>query len=114
MVVCGKATTGLAMKDIYEIVVNPFKDPNIGLDKWYAFTTDHIERMRSNNPAGIFTTRLQATAAALEVLKGGSVEHNLQFGERKASKLRKKAFRKSLAASIGKIHAAVIGTYGPR
>lgn len=101
------------MRDLSRFLDNPFDDPGVSLDELVAFTTDHVGRMTANNPGGIFTARLAATATALAGVEDSTTDDQVKAGLRKARKLAKDAFRKSLPASVAMIHAVVVAKYGP-
>jgi len=82
------------------------------LDKFLAFTTDHLERMRSDDAGGLLATRIAATAAALEAVNSHAIADMSTLGQRKARKAMMRSFRKALPANIAAISGVVIGKYG--
>ncbi len=81
--------------------------------KLIAFTTDHLQRMISNNPGGALSARIMDTEGALDVMRNFISEDLTKLGLRKARKMTKKAFRKALPNSVAKIMGAVVAQYGP-
>jgi hypothetical protein len=100
------------MRNLSRTLENPFDDPNIGLNKLLAFTTDHRQRMLANNDSGELTARITATTSALDLLQEMAGGDQTQLGQRKARKQSKNAFREALPAKVGKVIAAVEARYG--
>ncbi|MCX6900187.1 MAG: hypothetical protein NT105_16005 [Verrucomicrobia bacterium] len=100
------------MKNLHYFLENPFDDPGISLAELAAFTTDHIQRMISNNATGDFTDRITATQSALGLVDTKAVGDLTQLGVREGSKQAKNEYRKALPAGVAKIAGVVIGQYG--
>jgi hypothetical protein len=104
----------LLMKDLHSILENPFDPSESGMNKSLAFTTDHLQKMISNNPGGFLTARIAATSAALAAVQSFATTDETKLAIRKARKASKDMFRKSLPASITKLHAAVVAKFGAK
>ena len=102
-----------SMIDLHKFLINPFDDPRISMDELLAYTTDHYQRLLANNPGGAFTARLSATDDALAAVSDAFTDDQTKFGLRKARKLAKGNFRKTLPENVGKIYGSVIGKFGP-
>ena len=102
------------MKDLHSYFENPFGEPSYGLGKLMAFTAHHLVSLRENNAGGIYDGRIAATGAALAAVHSAGADDDTHLGKRKASKQVKRAFRKSLPASIGTIALALTVKYGER
>lgn len=100
------------MKDLHSYLASPFRTPPYGVGKLLAFTTDHLGRLRENNAGGIYDGRIAATQSALAALNAASGGDEMKFGVRKMNKMKKRAFRKSLPAEIGKIYLGVVSKFG--
>jgi hypothetical protein len=73
-----------------------------------------LDKLRENNPGGIYDGRITATNAALQAVNSAFVDDGTHLGRRKTSKQAKREFRKSLPANIGKIALALNVKYGER
>lgn len=91
----------------------PFDDEKISLAALLAFSTDHLQRMISNNPGGELNTRITATQSALDLVVNCVTDDTTKFGIRRARKLAKENFRETLPKAVNKIIAAVVAHYGP-
>lgn len=102
------------MKDISGYMDNPFASAHYGLPSLMAFATDHYQRLKANNPGGIWDARIAATAAALADINSTETNHLMGLGLRKASKAGKAKFRRELRGKLGQIHATMWARYGLR
>jgi len=102
------------MIDLSRFFLNPFTDRCISLGNLYAFTTDHLGRLKAKAPEGLAPDRLAATRSALAALDGTCQDDSRKLGERKTQKLNKQAFRKALPAVIAEVNVAVKAKYGER
>ncbi|MFN7140644.1 MAG: hypothetical protein ACK4UN_15010, partial [Limisphaerales bacterium] len=93
---------------------NPFDDRQISMDELLAFTTDHLQRLTSDNGQGTWTARITATSTALTQLLNLVSSDLNKLGVRKARKMLKDSFRANLSQAIAKIHAAVVAKFGPK
>ena len=100
------------MRNLSRTLENPFDDPDIGLNKLLAFTTDHRQRMLANNDSGELTARITATTSALDLLQEMAGGDQTQLGRRKARKQAKNAFRAALPGKVGQVIAGVEARYG--
>jgi hypothetical protein len=100
------------MKDLEKYLKNPFANRHVGLDKLLAFTADHLSRLESAEPGGVWPARVAATQAALAAVNSGIVSDDDQLGQRKAGKLTKRNFRRALPKRVAAIHVAVQARYG--
>ena len=91
----------------------PFDDEGISLDELISFSTDHLQRMISNNPGALFNARITATNTALGVVESCTTSDQTKLGLRKSAKLSKNLFRDALPNNIARLHAAVVYKYGP-
>ena len=101
------------MRDLHRFLDNPFDDPGISLAELLAFSTDHLQRMISNNAGGDLSARITATASALGLVSDCATDDQTKLGLRKARKMAKDAFRKALPAEVATIVAAAVAKYGP-
>jgi hypothetical protein len=100
------------MRDLHSYFTNPFDDPHISMDELVAFATDHLARLRANNPGTVFAARLTATTTALNGVAGAFTDDKTKLALRKSKKLAKSAFRQALPPAIGKIYGAVMAKFG--
>lgn len=100
------------MRNLSRFLDNPFDDDGIGIAKLIAFTTDHLQRMIANNAGGELSARITATTTSLGLVADCVTDDQTKLGLRKARKMAKDAFRKSIPDSVAKIVAAVIAEYG--
>ena len=98
------------MRDLTRFLDNPFDDRGISVDELLAFTTDHLQRMISNNAGGELSGRITATTSALQLVEDCVTDTKLAI--RKSRKQAKEAFRASLPESIGRIAGAVMNKFG--
>ena len=101
-----------SMRRLTYYLENPFDDPNISIAELAAFTTDHLQRMSANNGGGELSDRITATSQAFSVVEDCVTDDQGRLGLRKARKMVKDDFRKSLPAAVAKIVAAVVAQYG--
>jgi hypothetical protein len=100
------------MRNLSRFLDNPFDDKDISIAELVAFTTDHLERMTANNSGGELSARITATSQSLDVVADCVTDDQGRLGIRKARKMAKDNFRKTLPAAVMKIVAAVIAQYG--
>ena len=100
------------MIDLHKFLINPFDDPKISVDELLAFGTDHLQRMNSNDPDGVFGERITATTTAVTAVGNAFTDDQTKLGVRKARKQAKDAYRTALPGSIAKIAAAVAAEFG--
>jgi len=91
---------------------NPFDDRQISLAELLAFSTDHLQRMITNNPGGALATRITATTSALGLVADCATDDITKLGLRKARKMAKDNYRAALPAAVAKVMAAVTARYG--
>ena len=91
----------------------PFDDIAIGIARLIAFTTDHLQRMISNNIGGELSARIAATTLALAQVTDCVTDDQTRLGIRMARKQSKDDFRASIPENVTKIVAAVIAEFGP-
>jgi hypothetical protein len=103
---------GGTMRDLRKFLENPFDDRNISMAELLAFSTDHLQRMIANNSTGDFTARITATQSALGLVGDNFSDDETKLGLRKARKLAKENFLKTLPASIGRLALQVAAKYG--
>jgi hypothetical protein len=102
------------MKDISGYLVNPFNDPHISLPALFSFTTDHLERMKANNPGGLWDARIAATSSAWIAYGNSDVTDMTKLGVRKGDKRSKRNFRKAMRERLARVYGAMLGHYGVR
>lgn len=100
------------MVDLTNFAKNPFDGSEIGLDRFLAFTTDHLERMRADDAGGLLAARVAATALALEAVNSHTSADSGTLGQRKSRKSMMRSFRKALPGKIADITCVVIGKFG--
>ncbi len=101
------------MRDLSRFLDNPFDDPNVSMDELIAFSTDHLQRMIANNPGALLNTRITATTTALAVVENCTTDDQTKLGLRKARKMAKDTFRKTLPDKVAMCQAVVVAKYGP-
>lgn len=100
------------MKDLHSYFRSPFGTQFYGIGKLHAFSVHHLDRLRDNNPGGIYDGRIAATQSALDALNVALSGDDQKYGERLTSKGRKRDFRKSLTPALSKIYIALQVKYG--
>lgn len=100
------------MINLHRFFMNPFDDDEISMDELLAFSTDHLERLKANNPGGIYAARITATTTAIAGVNTAFSTDESKLGDRKASKQNKNAYRKSLAKKISPLALAVESKFG--
>lgn len=108
----GADSRGHTLRDPHIWLENPFDDPDISMDELLAFTTDHLERMRANNPNGELTARITATESALGLVLQRYQDDDTKLALRKARKMVKDRFRAELPPKVGKLAVKVENQYG--
>lgn len=100
------------MIDLHRFLTNPFNDPGISMAELLAFTTDHLERLKANNPGGLYAARITATTAALLGVGDAFTDDETKLALRKARKQAKNACRDSLPKAVGKIAVQIEAEFG--
>ncbi|HEY6169002.1 MAG TPA: hypothetical protein VI454_13250 [Verrucomicrobiae bacterium] len=100
------------MRNLHHYLENPFDAAGISLAELLAFSTDHLQRMIATDPVE-FAARITATTSALTLVENCFTDDQTKLGLRKARKMVKDDFRKTLPDKVGKILAAVAAKYGP-
>lgn len=100
------------MMDLHRFFQNPFPTGRLGAGKLLAFTTDHLQRLKTGPLAAEFAGRIAATEAALAAVNDSLVADDSKLGGRKGRKQMKRKFRKTLPTTIGKLYGAVLARYG--
>lgn len=100
--------------DLNRFLENPFDDRGISLVEQLSFSSDHLARMIANNPGGILTTRITATASALTLVQNSATDDLTKKAIRRGRKQVKDTFRKTLVERVAMVHGAVVARYGPR
>ncbi len=100
------------MIDLHRFFEVPFDETGLGLDRLIAFTTDHLQRLISNNPGALFNGRINATTTALNAVEACTTDDMSKLGLRKARVQVKDTFREVLPEQVAKIFAAVAARYG--
>ncbi len=102
------------MKKLIYFITNPFKTAQISVVGLIRFTTDLLERFKTQNVEGRLDTRIGATETALEALNTAFTTNVESLGSRKARKIAKNRFRSDLLPAIEKINADLISVFGPQ
>ena len=100
------------MRNLSRFLENPFDDDGIGIAKLIAFSTDCLQRMIANNPSGELSVRITAITSSLGQVTDCVTDDQTKLGVRKARKMAKDAFRKSIPDNVAKIIATVTAEYG--
>lgn len=100
------------MRNLHFYMENPFKAKGISVAELMAFATDDLQRMIANNPGGIFTARIAALQAAINLMLSCMTDDQTKLNVRMAMKQIKKAFRDALPANISKLYVGVQSFYG--
>jgi len=83
------------MRALYKFAFNPFDDRYISLQELISFSSDHIQRMVSNNPNGTdLSDRISATTTTYNTVYDAFSADLAQLGERKLTKSIKNTYRK--------------------
>lgn len=102
-----------SMRDLHVYPTDPFDDPKISMAELLAFTSDHLQRATAN-PFAALTARIAPTNSALAQVTSAFTDDETKLGLRKARKVSKDAFRKTLPAAAGKIAVAVEKQFGEK
>ena len=100
------------MRNLSKFLENPFDDSTIGLPRLVGFTTDHLERMKANNPGNALDARITATQSALGLVQDFVVDDTMSLGQRKARKKAKDDFRAEVPAKVGMLAGSIAGKFG--
>ena len=101
------------MINFHRFFINPLDDRQISFTEILTYAAVSYQRMVANNPGGVLTTRINATAVALNGLESGVTDDLTKLAIQKAKTDAKVAFRASLPQVMAKIHGAVVGAFGP-
>ena len=106
------ANPNVSMRTLSRFLENPFDSRNISLAEQVAFTTDHLERMSSNNASGELTARITATTSALTLVEDCYEDDEGKLAIRRSRKQVKDNFRGTIPGEVGKILGSVVAVYG--
>ncbi len=76
------------MKALWTFAESPFENPKISSAELFAYTTDHLERMKSGNADGKLDERIAVTAAAFVAFRDTATADQITLGSRKSRKFR--------------------------
>jgi len=101
------------MRDLSSFLRNPFDDDGISINQLVAFSTDHLQRLISNNPSGELDARITATTSSLNLVEDCVTDDQGRLGIRKARKKAKDDFRAdSIPPEVQRIEAGFIAAFG--
>ncbi len=101
------------MKALWTFAESPFENPKISSADLFAYTTDHLERMKSGNADGKLDERIAVTAAAFVAFRDTVTADQITLGSRKGRKMSKRKFRKKMRSRLQRLEAAVVANFLP-
>lgn len=103
-----------AMRQLTSFFKNPFDSKEISLAELCAFTTDTLENLQADNPAGVHDARIAGTTAAYSVVETCFNEDIAKLGTRKARKTAKNLYRENLREGTERVEIALKAAFGPK
>ncbi len=102
------------MIDLYRFFVNPFGDEDISNTELDKFTSAHLAALVANNPGGVLSASITATANLHTAFGGTISSETVKLGLQKAATQAKQDFRDTLPNELSKIHGAALAKFGRR